>query len=369
MDVLFTATTTHVHHIYRVLKAISVTGKEASITVSDQGLKISVENASKSCQAHLFLNETLFSVYKFRPDLYNELETNDNINAGDATPLVATFNISLRALTGCLQIFADSTDKTTNSTNTANSAGGRDFSQRERQRANGNVGGNGKLNEISVSNQCLFVYRGPGYPFMIYFTQGLNAAVTTKCELATYDRNGSFDNPEKTEMENDYDDESQDAITIDPNSIVQKVILKGNVMEDALKELDAINTSIITIRASAKTAPHFTFISEGELGKSEYSFPNEGKILEVFLVAPPGQLYNGDIDSVMDRDDYDTTPDWVVVNSYAFATFNLIRETVFLANRINIRCDALGVMSIQSLCEGEPGCQSYIDFRFLPSEE
>jgi cell cycle checkpoint protein len=312
IDPLFTASTTSVGHMFRVLKAIGLLADEASVTISDQGIKFSVDAASHVCQAHLFLTTSLFSSYEFK-----SLSEEDQY---------VTFNISLKALTGCLQMFAAVDQKPVAWE-----------SRREKSIEN--------ETEMVANSSCIFMYNGPGSSFLVYFKEG--RTMTTKCQLATYYR----------EIDSAGED-STDIIVLDPETIVQKVIIRGSILEDALKGLEAISTQVVTIRASTKS-PHFTLISHGDVGTSEFVFPNERSVLETFIVTAPGA-------QVYDRQEHG---DIVIRNSYQFALVNKAKEAVHLASRVSLRCDASGVMSIQSMCELGDGRQSFVDFRFVPNAE
>jgi hypothetical protein len=91
-------------------------------------------------------------------------------------------------------------------------------------------------------------------------------------------------------------------------------------------------------------------------------FPNEKRVLETFLVVPP---LAGDYSR---RPTPHEEPNFVVTNDYAFDLVKCAKEAVGLASKVSIRCDSKGVMSLQSMCEVGDGRQSFVDFRFLPSD-
>jgi hypothetical protein len=48
--ILFSASTSSIFHIYRVLKAISSVADVTELTIVERGMKFSVETTSKACQ-------------------------------------------------------------------------------------------------------------------------------------------------------------------------------------------------------------------------------------------------------------------------------------------------------------------------------
>lgn len=286
----FSATTIATSHIFRVLKAIGTVSNYASVTISDQGLKFTVDIKSNACQAHLFLTTQLFSNYEYT-------EGEDEFTS---------FNISLTALTSCLQMFSEDGPPTVSSNGV------------------GPPGPNGGQQlPLTISHSCRFIYEGRGHALKVVFKEG---TMTTKCELTTYEV-GEFE-----------------TISLQVDKIDTKIIIKGEIMLDALKELDSLGTDIVTIRTSLH-APHFVMTSRGQVEDSQLSFPNEKSVLETFIV---------------ERDS--------VVNNYHFNLISKSMEAVRLATRVSLRCDENGVMSIQSMCEAGDGRQSFVDFRFLSCE-
>lgn len=289
-----TASTTATKHIFKVLKAIGTVSNYASLTISDQGLKFTVDTNSNSCQAHLFLTNQLFSSYEYNVDSDSGSQDSDN-------EVYTTLTVNLSSLISCLQMFSE-----------------------EGPAAVSLSSGSGQLNSgeppLSVSNSCRFIYEGPGHSLMVFFKEG---AMTTKCELTTYQAPDT------------------DMIELLVDRIDTKIIIKGEILLDALKELESLGTEIMTIRTSLH-APHFVLTSKGQLDESQLTFPNEKSILDTFIV------------------EQDT-----VVNSYHFNLVSKAMEAVRLASKVSIRCDENGIMSIQSMCEVGDGRQSFIDFRLV----
>lgn len=318
-SILFSASTVAISHISKVLKALSLVSSNASITISEQGLKISVDTPSHTCQAHLFLTDNLFTSYDFNPPI--KLEGNED--SFD----VFSFGISLTNLISCLQMFSSDSSSTER----------RD----ESTRSNGINAQQNSSSAIPVAT-CRFVYRGKGYPFLVLLSSGKQ--VSTKCEFTVLD--SCFDYAE------------DHMIQLNVDNLVQKIIITGQIMEEAMKELETINTSIVTFRASSMVAPHFTIISHGPIGSSSMVFPNEKTVLENFSVLLPATEESpGENQNI------------VVTNSYQYENINKAKEAVHLATKVSLRCDAYGLMSLQSMYEFGVGNQIFLDFRFVPSEE
>lgn len=191
--------------------------------------------------------------------------------------------------------------------------------------------GNKKADNDSLVSTCTFYYQGEGHPFILYFKEGGN--LVTKCELDTFDMG----------------DEAE-YINLDKDNIVQQIITKGEILYDVLKELETMKTDIVTLQAQSLVSPHYLLISRGDSGTTSISLPNEKAVMETFDIA------GGEHRNV------------IVKNSYNFKLISKCLEALLLASRVSIRCDDNGIMSIQSMCPLDNNIQSFIDFRFHPSE-
>lgn len=291
-----------------MIRALGLVNGTSTMTISDQGIKISVDTLSHACQGHVFLTTALFSSYKFaEPEGY------------------AAFGVNLPALTQCLQMFAKDDAAST--------------------------GAGDEPGILSSTSVCTLTYAGPGSPLVMSFREGRN--MTTTCEFTTYE----------TDDGEDDDYAENDGIRLAVDDIVQKIIIRGDIMHDAFSELDGIGTSVLTVRASSKIEPHFQLVSHGALGSTDLVFPNEKRVLESFVVVPPSsEAHHRPRSSA-----YHDEPNIVISNNYSFDLIKMAKEAVALASKVSLRCDSKGVMSLQSLCEND-GRRSFIDFRFLPSD-
>lgn len=324
MTEIFSATTSEVAHIASVLRAIGSVSDVAAITISDQGLRVSVDNGTHSCQAHLFLMDKLFVNYVYNPSANGgegEMEEED-----DSEQLL-TVHVSLKAINQCLRMFSSSAVSGSQSSGSMRASDSMKSTSEESGKS-----GSGKL--VTKSITCRFSYAGPGHPFRLYFKEGRN--LSTLCEFTTYEDYGALD-----------------MIELDLDNIVQKIIIKGQYLEDAIGELESLGTEVVTVRASSVVAPHFSLASQGDMGETMLSFPNERSILETFIVetdhVPPGQNVT-------------------VANSYQYNLIKMSRPALTIASRVSLRCDDNGFMSLQSMVELGDGRHSFIDFRFRPNE-
>lgn len=250
--------------------------------------------------ARLYIDHTLFSNYAF------SLGPDGNLS----------FKVQLDRLITCLQMFS--------------------FGEITPDQSAGSY----SSKENIASHTCRMVYKGEGHPFILIFRQG--STLITTCELATV----SMD---------DEAESNEEALRLDLANIVLQVIIPGKVVAEAIGELATMDTKILTIRAS-NSEPRFALMSHSRLGVSQFAFPNEKRILEVFQI----QDKSGDISQ---------NEDLIVANSYNFDQIMKAYDAICLASRVSIRCDVNGFMSIQSMYEVGDGRSIFIDFRFATMED
>ncbi|KAF5092930.1 hypothetical protein D0Z00_004328 [Geotrichum galactomycetum] len=328
---VFSALTTNTTHFYKVLRAIApktargqstgpldnpgAAGGDTFVltTITADGIAFSVGDMHTG-MGRLYLKRDLFSDYNYRPD--NPPPSYDDDDDGDENASV-TFKLSLDRLIICLQMFAVDAGSAGANTTAAAAAAPEDAST------------------------CRMIYQGAGHPFLLVFRQPSTSLVTT-CEFNTLD------------LEPTGEDEDE-ALRMDLTNVALQLIIAGRVMADAVSELKAIDTEILTLRAARTSTPRFVLLSHGKIGLSQFSFPEDtsgGKpLFERFMVNAPA----ADLD--------------VVVNSYTFGQILKAQDAMALASRVSIRCDAHGYMSIQSMYELGTGTAIFIDFRFCAIQD
>jgi cell cycle checkpoint protein len=175
---------------------------------------------------------------------------------------------------------------------------------------------------LGTTNMCRLSYEALGSPLQLIMTE---AGVTTTCNLSTYE-------PEFIEE-----------IPIQKSDLAYKIILKSSLLHDALQELSSTSPTRLSIVISPQ-APFFALSSSGPLGSATVEFTKDPSLLETFIV--PRRT----------------------VNTYKYAMVKSAVRAMALANKVSVRGDEQGVMSLQFLIEGEGanGTPTFIDFRFVP---
>lgn len=327
-DLAFAAMTTATVHLYRVLNAMRPkrskmadrrgggdqggelleldTNEFVIVSISAQGLAFSIGEMHLGL-ARLYIDHTLFSNYEF------SLGPDGSVS----------FKVQLDRLITCLQMFAfDSIS----------------------DHATGNVSGK----ETLPSHTCRMVYKGEGHPFILIFRQGAN--LITTCELTTL----SMDDDAEV---------NEEALRLDLANIVLQVIMPGKIVAEAFSELATMGTKTLTIRAS-NSEPRFALMSHSKLGVSQFAFPNEKHILQVFQIHDNAAAAAAAASGKSQEDG-----ELVVMNSYDYDKIMKAYDAICLASRISLRCDVNGFMSIQSMYEVGDGRSIFIDFRFATMEE
>lgn len=319
---IFTAVSGSARQLFQLLRCISFASK-AQVQISKEGLRFTAEE-SRVMQGFLtiifeyrdhadallglaFLEKSLFTTYIYSPsvDLDNEEEAE-----------APAFQISLSALLETLQIFGinDVKDRWSN-----------------RDPAYGGVtgslvrGGPAAAFEnraLRINGMCQLSYHASGDPLCIILEE---AGVTTTCELVTYE----------PEFEED--------IPLRLDALAHKIIMRASWLHDAISELSSTSPTRLTLVASP-TAPYFTLSSNGPHGSATVEFGKSPELLETFQV--PRRI----------------------VNTYKFSLINSASRAMAIANKVSIRGDEQGVLSLQFMIEVDGGGVSFVDFHFVPFE-
>ncbi|KAJ5109105.1 Rad1/Rec1/Rad17 [Penicillium angulare] len=368
MEPLFTCVSNNAHHLYTLLSCISFASK-ATVQITPEGLRFSAEEG-RVIQGLVFLDRALFTSYTLNttPEQANQ-ETEAPHDENPEELVYPQFVVSLSALLETLKIFGinELTEpngvRNTNlpQTNPASSA----FS----------------APALLMDRSCTIQYAAHGAPLSIAIDE---AGVKTTCELVTYEAE---------------DDESD--IPLQRNSIIMKIIMRSAWLHNAISELNSSTPTILKISASAKREPYFALSGAGgPFSESTVEFSvdqqnNEGDastqasktqkvqaddgtsrarstrsklaptVTETFLVTPPS--------SMGER----------INQSYRFALISKAARAMAVANKVSIRGDRQGVLSLQFMIEledkdsnatGRPvgagirptGPVCFVDFRFVP---
>ncbi|KAJ5715736.1 Rad1/Rec1/Rad17 [Penicillium malachiteum] len=356
MEPLFTGVSNNAHHLYTLLSCIGFASK-ATVQITPDGLRFSAEEG-RVIQGLAFLDKSLFTSYTFNaaPNPVNQQpEAPDNEDSDETN--YPHFVVSLAALLETLKIF-----------------GINDLSEPSR-------GGH----QSSADKPCLERILRAGTTDGPFFIAIDEAGVKTTCELVTYE-------PE--------DDESD--IPLQRDAIIMKIIMRSAWLHNAFAELDSSTPTILKLSASAKHTPYFALSGAGgpysestvefsvDQGNEATGQDQDGlstqrhKVLaddgssrarstraklaptvtETFLVTPPS--------SMGER----------IQQSYRFWLIRKAARAMSVANKVSIRGDRQGVLSLQFMVELDENQQAtgrsigagvraagpvcFVDFRFVP---
>ena len=253
------------------------------------------------------LDKALFTAYTYSPPSGNE---DDEERDAEVPP----FQISLSSLLQTLQIFGvhDIKDRWSNRESGYDGLYG--FTSRAEHTATF------ENPVLGINGICRLSYSALGEPLCIILEE---KGVITTCELVTY--------------EPDF----QEDIPLQKDAIAQKIIMRASWLHDAITELSSTSPSRLTM-VSSPTAPYFTLSSSGPLGSATVEFTKDSQLLETFQV--PRRT----------------------VNTYKYSLINGASRAMAVANKVSIRSDEQGVLSLQFMIEIEGGGISFVDFRFVP---
>jgi cell cycle checkpoint protein len=365
---IFTAVSSNAHQLYTLLHCIGF-AQNATVQITPDGIRFSVEEG-RVVQGLAFLDKALFTTYTFNPPPTSNhgggLSMGDAESDGSSYPC---FVVSLSALLETLKIFGVGES----STASASRAGSVQPST---------VSASSAFNApaLLLNRSCTLHYPRLGAPLSITLAE---TGVKTTCELTTYE-------PDEGEVE----------IPFQRDGIIMKIIIRSAWLYNAITELGSTSPGILRISASAKEEPFFTLSgSGGPFSQSSVEFSiedtqnngtqadshrkiltNDGTsrsratrtklaptVTETFLVSPPS--------SMGDR----------IKQDYRFSFIHKAARAMAAANKVSIRGDRQGVLSLQFMIEFDanghvvtsnstrsqvrdtPGSTvSFVDFRFVP---
>ncbi|PYH42076.1 putative DNA repair protein Rad1 [Aspergillus saccharolyticus JOP 1030-1] len=370
---IFTAVSSNAHHLYTLLQCIGFAPK-ATVQITPDGIRFSVEEA-RTVQGLAFLDKALFTSYTFNPPAAPTTTRHDNDDEehdpdspsadtdSNTTPTYyPCFEISLTALLETLKILG------INDSMSGSSSGSRAGSVQP--------GGHSAFTTpaLLLDRSCTLRYSTEGSPLSVTLTE---TGVKTTCELTTYE-------PEGGEIE----------IPLQRDAIIMKIIMRSAWLHNAITELAATDPSALKISASATQEPFFALSGAGgSISESTVEFsvenqapesttghgPREGAsadaaprakrarlaptVTETFLVSPPSSMGSR------------------IRQDYRFSAVQKAARAMAVANKVSIRGDRQGVLSLQFMIEfdvnGGSGARlhargglapvvSFVDFRFVP---
>lgn len=371
MEPLFTGVSNNAHHLYTLLSCIGFASR-ATVQITPDGLRFSVEEG-RVIQGLVFLDKSLFTSYTFNPPTEDSNQDGEPRQNDENSEEVAYphFVVSLSALLETLKIFGINDLSEPNGT--------RDTSLPQTNPASSAFSAPALL----MDRSCTLQYAQYGAPLSIAITE---AGVKTTCELVTYE-------PE--------DDETD--IPLERDAIIMKIIMRSAWLHNAIGELDSSTPTILKMSACAKREPYFALSGAGgpfSESTVEFSVDQHNEVVggvgqgsqqsqthkvladdgssraratrtkmaptvtETFLVSPPSAMGER------------------IRQSYRFALIRKAARAMAVANKVSIRGDRHGVLSLQFMIEldnhtaagrpvgagvkGPSGPVCFVDFRFVP---
>lgn len=369
MEPLFTGVSTNAHHLFTLLSCIGFASK-ATVQITPDGLRFSVEEG-RVIQGLAFLDKSLFTSYTFNPPSgsTNGDEGQNDDDLEDTTH--PHFVVSLSALLETLKIFGINDLSEPN--------GFRDTSLPQTNPASSAFSAPALL----MDRSCTLQYAQDGAPLSIAITE---AGVRTTCELVTYE-------PEDYEAD----------IPLQRDAIIMKIIMRSAWLHNAIAELDSSTPTILKMSACAKREPYFALSGAGgpfsestvefsvdqhnetvggngqgaQQSQTHKVLADDGSararatrtkmaptVTETFLVSPPSAMGER------------------IRQSYRFALIRKAARAMAVANKVSIRGDRQGVLSLQFMIElddnvaasrsvgagvrAPAGPVCFVDFRFVP---
>lgn len=323
-EAIFLALATSTRHLHQLLRCIAFKA-DAEVNITRQGLKFTTQEPS-AVQASTILDKSLFSSYLL------QLPDDEEI---------PPFCINIIALLETLQIFGISESGATYK----NQNGGITSSYAT---AFNNPA-------IGLGGTCKISYEEVGAPLLITMEEN---GVKTTCEINTYN------------VPNMYDQDND--IPLDRTALVMKIIMPSAWLHDAISELASTNSDSLVVNASKDSAPYFALEGHGgPFGDSTVDFAPDAKsealantinrrkqpqVTEAFIVSAPAEKHGR------------------VKERYKFDMIKRAGRAMALANKVSIRQDRQGVLSLQFMIEDTSASGSvdpnanflFVDFRFVP---
>ncbi|KOS40727.1 hypothetical protein ACN38_g8406 [Penicillium nordicum] len=375
MEPLFAGVSNNAHHLYTLLSCIGFAHK-ATVQITPDGLRFSVEEG-RVIQGLAFLDKSLFTSYTFNPSTdsepNNQNGTPQDDNESSQNGAHPHFVVSLSAILETLKIFG------INELSESNRP--RDTSITQTGMASSSAF---NAPALLMDRSCTLQYAQHGAPLSITITE---AGVKTTCELVTYEP-----------------DENESDIPLQRDAIIMKIIMRSAWLHNAIAELDSSTPTILKLSACGKQEPYFALSGAGgpfsestvEFSVDQHNETAAGaghgttqsqmhKVLfddgssraratraklaptvtETFLVSPPH--------SMGER----------IQQSYRFSLIRKAARAMSVANKVSIRGDRQGVLSLQFMVElddhnvpvgrpvgagvkGPNGPVCFVDFRFVP---
>ncbi|KAL2860726.1 putative DNA repair protein Rad1 [Aspergillus lucknowensis] len=357
------AVSSNTHQLFTLLHCVGF-AQNVTVQITPDGIRFSVEEG-RVVQGLAFLDKGLFTTYTFNspaaPNSRGSME--DAESDGLSYPC---FIVSLSALLETLKIFGVGDSPAANVSRAAS--------------VQPSASSAFTAPALLLNRSCTFQYLDHGSPLSITLAE---TGVKTICELTTYE-------PDEGELD----------IPFQRDGIIMKIIMRSAWLYDAITELGATDPGVLRLSASAKQEPYFTLSGfGGPFSESSVEFSieqetqnsgtqsdtlrkvltNDGTsrsratraklaptVTETFLVSPPSSMGPR------------------IKQDYRFSFIQKASHAMAVANKVSIRGDRQGVLSLQFMIEFDQGGSvvtnnitrsvkdtrgstvSFVDFRFVP---
>ncbi|PKY07303.1 hypothetical protein P168DRAFT_264292 [Aspergillus campestris IBT 28561] len=342
---IFSAVSSNAHNLYTLLQCIGFASK-ATVQITPDGIRFSAEE-SRVVQGLAFLDKALFTSYTFNPPLDPDHEPLHDESAGAEDPdatYYPCFMVSLTALLETLKIFGVNDP----SPSTALAGSGPSNRAPSAQPSSSAF----TAPALLLDRSCTLQYLQDGSPLSITLSE---TGVKTTCDLTTYE-------PDAFAADAD--------IPLQRDAIAMKIIMRSAWLHNAVSELSGTNPTILRLSASATEEPYFSLTGiGGPFSESSVEFSIEQHhttptnttqqgqthhktltddgtsraratrsklaptVTETFLVSPPSSM------GTRLRQDY------------KFALVQKAARAMAVANKVSIRGDRQGVLSLQFMVE------------------
>ncbi|KAG5926052.1 hypothetical protein E4U53_003170 [Claviceps sorghi] len=272
------------------------------VQITEEGIRFAADH-SRVMQGVAFLDKALFSSYSL-----NLPPVDADDGEGSELP---NFQLSLASLLEVLQIFG-----------AVDVAAKAQKAEQDPYRSNlRNYRADAFSNQaLGISGTCTLLYNEGGDRFKITIEE---SGVKTTAGLTTY----------VPELPED--------IPFNREELSFKIIMPSRSLLDSLAEISPTAPNKLTIMVT-KAPPFLSLAGMGDLGSSAVDFARGRDLLETFTIA--GR--------------------WS--QTYKFDFIKNSTEAMRIANKISLRGDGQGVLSLQFMVEMDGGKRSFLDFRFVP---
>lgn len=332
---IFQATTSEISHITSVLGAITQVGTFGSIFINPNGM-IFVCDKVRTIRVSATFDKSLFDQFYYNPreeDIIRLLKNNNSSQEDDRD------NLRNSQTDVSSEEDDDNNNNWDETQDILNKAEAKKIIENAKHKTTKlNIDFNTFMESFNIASsqyskdeivKCTMYYNGYGSPFVVKFTDSI---MTEKCEFGTFV---------------DEDNLDYEHLYIDSEMLLMEVLVSADVIYDSLNTLKDMNSEELYVYASKKTTSQRTldnqklvnnklmFISKGEMGYSRFIF------LEIDELAL--RKVDQDLLRIVNmNDDF-------LISVFHFDMFKKIMKAIKLCDKVRLRKDHKGVISIHLL--------------------